>query len=292
VLALFALVGGLLLGCFYALFAMGLNLIFGVQRIINLAHGDVVMLGGFLTWDLYEGFHVSPILSALVALPLGIAVGFLFHRLVLPRLDRARDVETMSLVLFFGISQVIEALGAIGFGPNERSLPTNAIPSHPIRFLGETFPAYLFVVAAVAVPLLALFVLYLYRTPLGLQTRAVMADPREAQAVGINTRRIAAITFGVGTALAAAAGALAIIVLSGVQPSEGADLTIIAFAIIVFGSLGNPIGTIVAGLIFGVLSQLAQVYLPAWSNLVPYVLVLGTMLLRPEGLFGRRTRVA
>lgn len=291
-LALFAIIGGVLLGLFYALFAMGLNIVFGVQRIINLAHGDVIMLGGFAAWDLYSALHLSPIIAAVIVIPFGVAVGYGFHRLVLPRLSRARDVETMSLVLFFGISQVIEALGAIGFGPNERTLPVAALPSHPIHFLGESYPAYLWIVGAVSLPLLVLFLLYLYRTPLGLETRAVMADAREALAVGIDTRRISAITFGVGIALAAAAGVLAIVVFSGVSPSEGASLTITAFAIIVFGSLGNPIGTIVAGIAFGVLSQLAQVYLPEWSNLVPYVLVLGTMLLRPEGLFGRRTRVA
>ncbi len=288
----YSIVAGVLLGLFYALMAMGLNLVFGVQRIINLAHGDMVMLGGFGAWELYYGYHLNPVVAIVVMIPITVAVGFGLYYLLIPRLKSAVDFETLSLVLFFGVSQVVEALAALGFGNNERSLPVSSIPSHPVNFLGQPYPADWWVAAGVALPLLAIFFLYLYRTRLGRETRAVMADEHEAVSVGIDAARVSAISFGVGLALAAAAGVLAVFVFGGVDPSEGVGITITAFAIIVFGSLGSPLGTVVGSILFGVAYQLAQVYTPSWSNLVPYVLVIGTMLLRPQGLFGRRTRIA
>jgi len=285
----YSVIAGILLGLFYALMAMGLNLVFGVQRIINLAHGDMVMLGGFAAWELYYGLHVNPILSVIIVIPFTVLLGFVLYYLLIPRLRSAKDLETISLVLFFGVSQATEALAALGFGNNERSMPSGSLPSSPIHFLGQAYQADWFIAAGVSVPILALFFLYLYKTRLGRETRAVMSDANEAASVGIDASRVSAITFGVGLALAAVAGVMAIFIFSGVDPSEGVNLTIIAFAIIVFGSLGNPLGTVVAGILFGIVYQIAQVYLPSWSNLVPYVLVIGTMLLRPQGLLGRRT---
>ncbi len=288
----YSIIAGILLGLFYALMAMGLNLVFGVQRIINLAHGDMVMLGGFGAWELYYGYHLNPVLAIVVMVPITVVVGYGLYYLLIPRLKSAVDFETLSLVLFFGVSQVVEALSALGFGNNERSLPVTSIPSQPVHLFGQFYPADWWVAAGVALPLLGIFFLYLYRTRLGRETRAVMADEHEAVSVGIDAGRVSAISFGVGLALAAAAGVLAVFVFGGVDPSEGVSITITAFAIIVFGSLGNPLGTVVGSILFGVAYQLAQVYTPSWSNLVPYILVIGTMLLRPQGLFGRRTRVA
>ncbi len=270
---------------------MGLNLIFGVQKIINLAHGDMVMLGGFGAWELYYTYHVNPILAVVIVIPFTVALGLALYYLLIPRLSGATDMETLSLVLFFGVSQVIEALTTLGLGNNERNLPINSIPSHPIHVLGQAFAAEAWVAAGVSLPLLALFFFYLYGTPLGRQTRAVMADSNEAAAVGIDSGRVSAISFGIGLALATSSGVMAIFVLGGVNPSEGPGLTIIAFAIVVFGSLGNPFGTLLGGVLFGIAYEAAQVYATSWSDLVPLVLVLGVILLKPQGLLGKRTRV-
>lgn len=269
---------------------MGLNLIFGVQKIINLAHGDMVMLGSVATWELYYTFHISPILSAFISIPFAVLFGFVLYYLLVPRLKTSKDFETLSLVLFFGVSQVLEALATIGFGNNQRNLPINSIPSHPIHLVGQIFEASWWVGAGVSIPVLGAFFFYLYRTNLGRETRAVMADANEAAVVGIDAQRVSALSFGIGTALAASSGAMSIFLLGGVTPSEGAGITVIAFAITVFGSLGNPLGTVIGGILFGVANQLAQVYATSWSNLVPYVLVLAVLLLRPQGLLGRTAR--
>ncbi|WP_298212522.1 branched-chain amino acid ABC transporter permease [Ferrimicrobium sp.] len=288
----FAVIGGILLGIYYALFAMGLNVVFGAQRIINLAHGDIVVLGGYAAWELYETAHVSPIIAAVVVLPFAIALGFLVHRYLTPRLTRSSDPETLSLILFFGLSQVIEAAASLIFGPNEHSLPTSALPVSSLHLFGESYPGIWWVAVLVSIPMLAVFLWLLYRTPFGLRVRAVMSSASEAATAGIESRLVSGLFFGIGFGLAAAAGTMGIFIFGGIAPTDGVALTITAFAIIVFGSLGNPVGTVIAALIFGVVTQLAQVYAPSWSNLVPYALVILTMLLRPQGLLGRRQRVA
>ncbi|MDA8393269.1 MAG: branched-chain amino acid ABC transporter permease [Actinomycetota bacterium] len=288
----YALVSGLLFGVFYALLASGLNLAFGMQRIVNLAHGDVVMLGGFGAWELYYGFGVPPLVTLLIVVPLAVAAGFLLFQAVTPRLSRSDDPEMLSLVLFFGISQTIEAAAALTLSNNQRSLPSSSLAGHPMTIAGQTYPGTLVVSAIVSLPILAALFLYLYRSPLGRATRAVMADPQEAAAVGIAVKRVSSLSFGVSLALAAMAGVLGIFLFGGASPSEGVGLTVISFAVIVLGSLGNPLGTLVGGVVYGIAYELTQTYLSSWADLVPYVLLLVVMLTRPSGLLGRSARRA
>jgi branched-chain amino acid transport system permease protein len=148
------------------------------------------------------------------------------------------------------------------------------------------------VVAATSVPVLLILFAYLSRTKLGRATRAVMASPDEAAAVGINVRRISALTFGIGVALAVGAGSLAIFMLGGVTPTEGVSITVVSFAVIVIGGLGNTLGTVVGGLVFGLASQLTLTFEPNWAALVPYVLLLAVVLIRPSGILSRTSRLA
>ncbi len=288
----YAIVGGILLGIFYALLAVGLNVVYGAQKIINLAHGDIIMLGGYSAWELYNTYHISPILSTAIVIPITVALGYALNRLIAPRLIKSSDPEMLSLILFFGLSEVIQALASLVFGNAARALPVNAIPTSRLVLFGQGYSATWWVSASVILPLLGIFLIFLYRTSIGLQVRAVISDSVEAAVAGINAKRISGIYFGIGFALAACAGVWGIFIYGGVSPTEGPAITITAFAIIVLGSLGNTFGTIVAGIIFGIFYQLAQVYIPSWSNLVPYVLVIATMLIRPQGLFGRRQRIA
>ncbi|WP_201733271.1 branched-chain amino acid ABC transporter permease [Acidithrix sp. C25] len=288
----YAVIGGILLGIFYALLAVGLNVVYGAQKIINLAHGDIIMLGGYGAWELYNTYHISPILSTIIVIPITVLFGYLLNRLIAPRLVKASDPEMLSLILFFGLSEVIQALASLVFGSAERSLPVSSIPTSRLVLFGQGYPATWWVSALVIIPLLAIFVIFLYRTSIGLQVRAVISDSVEAAVAGINSKRVSGIYFGIGFALAACAGVWGVFIFGGVSPTEGTAITITAFAIIVFGSLGNTLGTIAAGIIFGIFYQLAQVYIPSWSNLVPYALVIATMLIRPQGLFGRRQRIA
>src|SRR5579875_3802915 len=279
----YALLAGLLFGLYFTLVGLGLNLVFGVLRIVNLAHGDILMLGAFTAYWLFTTFRVPPLLSAALALPLFAGAGVPFYYLVVPRLLRSRDPEMLSLIFFFGLSQIIEALAAIVFGTSERSIPGSALARGPVALLHQTFPAAWVTSAALSGLAVLGVYLYLYRTRLGYLTRAVMVHWEESVASGIDAHRVSAIAFG---------AVLAPFMLGSVTPAMGVDTTITAFAVIVMGSLGSPLGTVLGGILYGVSLMVMQTYFSSWANLLPYLLLIGILLLRPSGLLGRQIRRA
>jgi branched-chain amino acid transport system permease protein len=213
----------------------------------------------------------------------------------------------LSIILFFGLSQVIEALTTIVFGTSERSIPSRELGSlistiaklfgaspegGPIVILGQAFPAAWVIAAVTSVIAILLVYVYLYRTRLGTLTRAVMSRRDEAFATGINVDRVCAAAFGIGLGLAAIAGVFAPFMFGSVTPAFGADATVTSFVIVVLGSLGNPLGTALGGVVYGVCYMLVQTYLSSWADLLPYVLLIFILLLRPSGLLGRQVRVA
>ena len=285
----FAIINGLLFGLFYGFIGIGLNLLFGVMRLVNLAHGDLVIFGGYLGYSLTVYAHVNPLWAIPLSVPLSLVFGFLLYQLVVPRLKRSSDTETASLIVFFGVSQVLQAVAIQIFGANQMTLP---LLGAPIDLFGQNYPLSAVVSAALSVPALGVLYFYLYRTRLGLATRAVMADEQEAIGSGVRVRHVATWAFMVGIAFAAAAGTLNVYMLGGINPTSGGSLTVIAFTVIIIGSLGNPLGTAVGGLLVGLVSSLTQAYATEWGGMVPYALLLLVVLLRPNGLFGGRIRSA
>ena len=288
----YALLAGLLFGLYYSLVGLGLNLIFGVMRIVNLAHGDFLMLGAFAAFWLFNLFGMNPLVSVFAVLAVFALLGLPLYYLFVPRLLAAKDPEMLSIILFFGLSQVIEALTTIAFGTSERSIPGYVLGSGPLRLLGQSFPiAWVVSGIASAIAVLGVY-LYLYRTRLGYLTRAVMVHREEAVATGIDVHRVSAIAFGVGLALAATAGVFAPFMLGSVTPAMGVDINITSFAVIVVGSLGNPLGSVLGGIVYGISLMFMQSYFSSWANLLPYLLLIGILLVRPSGLLGRQVRRA
>ncbi len=304
----YSLMAGLLFGLYFTLIGLGLNLVFGVMRIVNLAHGDFLMLGAFLAFWLFTLFAINPVLAIVVAFLGFVIVGWPLYYLLVPRLLRAKDPEMLSFILFLGLSQVIEALATIAFGTSERSIPGNqlgqaiatmeslftghAVESGPVEIFGQTFPAS-WVVSGIASGVAVLLVyVYLYRTRLGYLTRAVMDNREEAVAAGIDVHRVSGAAFGVGLGLAGVAGVFAPFMLGSITPAMGGEVTITAFAVIVIGSLGNPLGTLLGGVIYGVSYMLMQSYYSTWANLLPDVLLIAILLVRPSGLLGQQVRRA
>ena len=288
----YAVLSGLIFGLYFTLVGLGLNLVFGVMKIVNLAHGDVLMLGAFAAVLLFASFGLHPLVSAGLVIVAFFLVGLPAYYLVVPRLLAARDSEMLSIILFFGVSQMIEALATLAFGADERSIPTRTLGVGPMPLLGITVPKSWVWGAGVSLLAVLVVALYLYRTRLGTLTRAVMANRDEALASGINVHRVSAIAFGIGLALAGLSGVFAPFMLGSVKPSIGVDLNITAFAVIVVGTLGNPLGTVLGGIIYGVSLVFMQTYLSSWANLLPNVLLIGVLLVRPQGLLGRRVRLA
>jgi branched-chain amino acid transport system permease protein len=288
----YAVVGGILYGTFFTLVGLGLNLVFGVMRIINLAHGQFIVLGGYAAWLLSAHFGLNPLWAIPLSVAGAIIVGWPLYRAVVPRLQRSDDPEMLSFILFFGIGQMLEALTVLMFGADQHSLPEDALGSGNIGAFGQQFPDSWWWAAGVSVAILALLWLYFSRSRLGYATRAVMAERDEAVATGIDVRRVSTIAFVVGLALAGIAGVFVPYLLGSVSPDLGDNLTTTAFAIVIIGSLGNPLGTIAGGLVFGLGTMLMQTYYSSWSNVVPYVLLLIIVLIRPSGLLGKAVRLA
>ena len=288
----YALIGGILYGIFFSLIAIGLNLIFGVMRMINLAHGQFIVLGALCTCVLANHLNLNPLFGIPMSIIGAVIIGYPLYYAVVPRLQMSRDPEMLSFILFFGIAQILESLTVMAFGPDQRSLPGDALGSGSISVFGQAFPDNWWVAAALSV--LAILGLYVFfkHTKLGYATRAIMANRSEASATGINVSRVSALAFVIGLALAGMAGTFVPYLLGSVSPSDGNNLTTTSFAIIIIGSLGNPLGTVLGGLVFGLGSMLMQTYYSSWSNLVPYVLLVVIVLIRPSGLLGKAARHA
>jgi len=304
----YPLIAGVLFGLYFSLVGIGLNLVFGVMRIVNLAHGDFLMLGAFVAFGVVTLGGLDPLFAVPLAFVTFVIGGLLLYRLLVPRLQRAKDPEMLSIILFFGLSQVIEAVMTIGFGTSERSIQSRElgrsiavlrahlfggeVDSGPVEILGQSFPASWVVAAVTSLIAIGLVYIYLYRSRLGTLTRAVMSHRDEALASGIDVDRVSAAAFGIGLALAAVAGVFAPFMFGSVTPAFGVDATVTSFVVVVLGSLGNPLGTALGGIIYGVSYMFVQTYLSSWADLLPYVLLIAILLLRPSGLLGRRVRVA
>ena len=287
-----ALLGGLVFGLYFTLIGLGLNLVFGVMRVVNIAQGSFVMLGAYAAFFAWGLFRLHPAWAAVAVLVAFFVIGLPLYYLVIPRLQVAKDAEMLSLILFFGLAQMIEAGASIAFGATERSIPSIALGFRSVTVLGQRLPSAWVVSAGVSAVCVLGVYLYLYRTLLGTLTRAVMVSRNEAVASGIDVDRVCAVAFGVGIGLAGVAGVFAPFMFGSVTPAMGDAVNIAAFAVIVVGTLGNPLGTVLGGAIYGVSLLLMQTYYSSWANLLPNLLLVAVLLVRPSGLLGRATRNA
>ena len=288
----YALVAGVLFGLYFSLVGIGLNLVFGVMRIVNLAHGDFLMLGAFIAFGVVTLAGIDPLFAVPLAFVVFVLAGVLLYWVLVPRLQGAVNPEMLSIILFFGLSQVIEAGVAMLFGNTERSIPSRLLGGGPVHLLGQTIPYAWIYAAGVSLVMMFGVYIYLYRTQLGRQTRAIMAQKQEAVAVGIDVHKISAIAFGIGTGLAATAGVFAPFMLGSFTPSIGVPLDLTSFAVVIIGSLGNPLGTLLGGMIFGVSLMLMRTYFSSFADLLPNLVLIGVLLVRPSGLLGKRVRHA
>jgi branched-chain amino acid transport system permease protein len=285
-LILFNVFNGLIVGAFYALMALGLSLILNLSGVINFAHGGFLALGAYLAYSLmpFVGFWGALLIAPLLTAALGLVV----ERLLIRRVY-GRD-PLYSLLLTFGLAYILEDLTRYVWGAQSLPYPVPGVLTQPLSTRFFFLTGYrLFMVALVALAVTALF-LILGRTRLGMRIRAGTLDLETVGALGVNVRVLRNLNFGLGIYLAGLAGVLAAGML-GLQPTIGTSLIMPSFVAIIVGGLGSLPGTLFGGLLIGVASGLATVYVPSASEAIIYVMMGLVLLVRPRGLLGEEGRL-
>lgn len=276
-------ISGLLAGSIYAMVALGLGLIFGVMRVLNVAHGPLMMLGAYTTFWLFQRFGLNPYLSILLSMPLLFLVGLALQRFLVRRVVDAPELS--SLLLTFGVSIALVNVAQLAFTSDLRSVEylTGSFLVGPFALSKPRLAACAFAIVITV----ASFV-FLRATRLGKAVRAVSQSREVAQVCGIDVQRIHLLAFGLGSALAAAGGSL-VAVMVAIQPEMGQVYTFKSFLVIVLGGAGNYPGALLGGLLLGLVEQLSSLFLTAQVNeAVAYVLLVLVLLIRPTGLLKGR----
>lgn len=278
-----ALVGGL-----YGLAAVGLALVFGVLRMLNVAHGELIMLGGYATFWLFTLWRTDPYVSLLLAGPALFTVGVALYEGLFGRLVRLHEESKiqLSILLGFGLALVLHALAILAWTADERAV-TAAYAGRVLRAGALVVPVTRLAALGVAFVVLAGLHLYLQRTDVGRAIRATAQDWEAAFLMGVPVRRVYRTAFALGSALAGVAGSL-VAVSDAISPAIGLSWTLKALIVVVLAGLGSILGTFVAGVLLGVAESAAAFALGGvFREVVGLVLFVTILTLRPQGLFGR-----
>jgi branched-chain amino acid transport system permease protein len=282
---LLTLVWGVAIGCVYILLATGLNIIFGVMKLVNFAHGQLLMIGAYLTWTISASLGLNAYLAIVITMPVVALLGIGVERLTFRRVLGTDKLNEIFVSL--GLIYIFENVALLVWGDRSKQIvsPLNnmnlVLPSISI-----TYDRVVAVVVVVAV--LVAYGLLIKKTKIGLAMRATSQKDNAAMLMGINTEKVYMIAFGLGAALAATAGGLYGIIFS-FNYQVGAMPTIIAFAIIILGGLGSIKGAIVGGLLYGIAEQLATLFFGGiWASAVAFAMLIVVLIVRPKGLFGEK----
>lgn len=281
-----AVLSGLLLGGFYAAVAVGITLAFGMLDIVNIAHPAFIMLGGFIAYWLNVNYGIDPLVAAAMAAPFAWLVGRGLYRFYNRAFERRGDDSLQGLAFFFGLLFIVEVGLLLVFGVDYRFVEAPYIG--PTIALGAfSVPLRMLVPFGVGLAVVAALMLVLGRTFVGRAILAVSQDSGALRLVGVNPERIKEAAFGISIATAMVAGAL-LIIIQPIEPSMGRDFIGRAFAICVLGGMTSLSGTVLAAMILGLAESMTASYLgPSWGPAVAFGLLLVTLAVRPNGIFGR-----
>jgi len=287
-LILNGLVNGLIVGGIYALVGVSLTLLYGVLRVVNFAHGEFVIAGSFLAFVLFTSFGIPPLLAVPIAAVVFFIAGWGLYYVLIPRLARSDDPELMSFLMFYGVSIAAAALMLLLFEADSRTIDYTFTPVSV-----QVGPIYVstarLVALAITVAVSIALALFLFKTLPGKALRAAIMNPEAIQIMGVDIVRLSAFAFALASALAGVTGVLIALVFPAFNPFSGAEYTIIAFIVVVLGGLGNPVGALLAGVLFGLAEQMATVFLPqAMAQIVGFLILVGTIFFRPSGILGVR----
>ncbi len=279
------IITGLLLGGIFALVSVGLSLQYGVARVLNVSHGEFIMLGSFLTFWLFGSVNLNPLVSLVISAVLIFVIGWFLHTVLFRRLMKTApslDVfEGTSMLASFGLLYVVQNIARLIWGSQ----------THQVLFLSQTvtgaqIPLNRLVSLGVVVVIGAVFYVWLARTRMGKAIRASAQDPTTAGLMGVNINSVLAICFGLGLAMAGIAGTL-ISTVYAIQTNMGLQYTVIAMIVVVLGGLGSITGAMIGGVILGVVSQIVTYYQPTMTFIAYYAIIILLLLVRPKGIMGK-----
>ncbi len=277
---------GLLAGGVYVAVGIGFGLVWGVLNIVNLAHGALVIVGGYLTWQLFTSLHLDPFLTLPIDALALFVLGYALQRGIINRIIRAPLLFTF--LLTFGINLVIVNVLLLVFGSDFRSV-TPSYSGQGFEFGAIVIPYVPLISLFVAILAASALAFVLNRTRIGLAINAIAADRDAAQLVGIDLRHAYAVTYGLGAACAGVAGGL-IAMIQAITPTAGEPYTLQAFVVVILGGLGRVSATVVGGLAFGLVEAFGQ-SIPGsgsvFANAIAFGLMVLVLVTRPQGLLGR-----
>jgi branched-chain amino acid transport system permease protein len=281
-------IAGLLLGGLYALIAMGLSLQYGVARVLNVSHGEFIMVAALSTWWLYTRAGIDPLVCMAICGPVAFILGFIIHRLLFRRLlssSASQGIfESNSMLASFGLIFIIQNIAFVIWGPEIRGYSYLAVP---VDIAGALFPANRLVTLGFALGIGLAFYFFLAYTRMGKAIRAAAQDPATAGIMGVNINLVLAICFGFGAAMAGIAGTL-ISLSYTVHGAMGLEYTIIAIIVVVLGGLGSIPGSFIGGILLGLIGSIVTFFEPGLALVAYYFIFILLLLIRPTGLMGKQ----
>jgi len=282
---------GILVGALYGLAAVGLALVFGVTKILNVAHGELMMLGGYAAFWLFTLYDLDPFLALPLAILFLCLIGAVLYKLLFARTIKLPEEEKIknTMLIGFGLTLIIQNIALLLWTADDRGI-TTSYSGVAFTLMGLRFPYVR--VAGLVISLVCLFALhyFLRRTYTGKAIRATVVDWEAASLVGIDVHKVYLLSFLIGTALAGVAGTLVLVSFS-VEPAMGMHWTLKSLIVMVLGGVGNFIGTFFAGILLGVTESAAVFIVPSnYKQVVGLLLFLLILIFRPQGLFGNKGR--
>ena len=280
-----SLLSGILTGGVYALAGIGMSLVFGVMNISNFAHGDLMMRGMYLAYFAFTLLHIDPYLSLLLIIPTAFLFGFIIEKVFIHRI--IHHPHQNQILLTIGLGLIMSNTALLAFTSDPKIL-TTSYSSSAVNIGGISLSVPLLLSFAITAGITGILFLFLSKTTTGLALWATSQNREAAQLMGINVAKMSAIAFGLGTALAATAGAL-IAPVYYIHPLAGHTFLLKAFTICVLGGLGSVVGAGVGGIIIGIVESMSSTYLSSdWKDVVVFIIFLMVLLLRPQGLLGKK----
>jgi branched-chain amino acid transport system permease protein len=276
-----------LMGGIYALIAMGLSLQYGVARVLNIAHGEFIMLGAFSTLVLYTALGINPLISLVIVGPIIFVIGFLLHQTLFRSLAKSAPSPDAfvgsSLLATFGLLYIIQNIALIVWGSASEAY---SFLASPVNLWGAIFAANRLVTLGFAIGIGLAFYIFLIRTRMGKAMRAAAQDATAAGLMGVNINQMLALCFGLGALMAGFAGVLFSTCFS-IQATMGLQYTVIAIIVVVLGGLGSIPGSFVGGFVLGIIGSIVSYIEPSLSLAAFYTIFILLLLVRPKGIMGK-----